>query len=205
MGLFGPQGMLSQIREGEAQQAKEILRREAHVREEHIMMPLKPRPAGAPNNGAKREADRAAAKEAKIQMMLEEREARLGAAAAEAKEKRALVRNAAQAASAPAFTTANLLGVNEDRQTQQQRVQAKMEILKMLNGYGNLKGQASVEQTQAMIAKLQEDMNGGGNLWSSDCGSDVGQEENVDQPSVQARLQQINDSCNQAFEELHEL
>eukprot|EP00927_Polykrikos_kofoidii_P050543 TRINITY_DN44441_c0_g1_i1.p1 TRINITY_DN44441_c0_g1~~TRINITY_DN44441_c0_g1_i1.p1 ORF type:complete len:693 (+),score=129.10 TRINITY_DN44441_c0_g1_i1:77-2155(+) len=221
-GLFGAQGMLAQLRDGEAREARERVQQNALSA--NGAMP--PRPVvGAPKNGIRREAERRAQKEAKIQVMLEERNARLAAVAAEAEEKRAIVRRAAMnSASAPDIRkfhqVSDMLGgsgdgENDDESTKQ-RIACKMQMLDMFNGYKAAARNLTATQAKSLLAKLQQqgtNNSGQGDEGMDDQGEDYEDEagyqhgENQDYEdqeeygpqSIHERMRQVNDDCNRAF------
>jgi len=173
-GLFGPQGMLAQLRQGE------------EVCEMPAPMPV--RAIGPPRNGERREAERRAAKEAKVQQLLEDREARLSAENAEARQKREAVRVAASSAAAPAYQPQY---ANADAEfgpeDWEQRISCKKEILGLLNGYTSHGGKASAEQAKELLERLQERGAGG---------------KAMDAQSVHQRLQQMSETCDRAFDDI---
>lgn len=183
--LFGPQGMLAQLREGEAREARDAARDAAS------MMPVGLRPAGAPQNGNKRLEDRRAAKEAKVEQMLEERAIRLAAEQAEREQKRSLARKAASANLARSAPELPQMHVHQ----LQDAVKRKMHLLDYLAGayggnaaakaVGGAAGLLNAEQAK-VLAHLQ------------------GHEESAavdDGQSVQQRLRLVSEACDMAFME----
>eukprot|EP00929_Paragymnodinium_shiwhaense_P011295 TRINITY_DN11684_c0_g1_i1.p1 TRINITY_DN11684_c0_g1~~TRINITY_DN11684_c0_g1_i1.p1 ORF type:complete len:740 (-),score=170.62 TRINITY_DN11684_c0_g1_i1:363-2582(-) len=227
-GLFGAQGLLAQLREGEALEAREVQRAQ-----DASMMPFSAAVAkavggingagggpgggssglstiGPPCNSHRREAERRAAKEAKVQMMLEERALRLGAVQVEQEEKRVQARQRAMtsAASAPDLPQSRFMGMaigcssEKDLESQKRRIATKMQFLDIFNGYGKDDRKQTIGQAKALLAQLQE----GGGLDSAEAGEFVGGDYDQDDghcapDSVEARLREMNEHCNMAFEQ----
>lgn len=205
MALFGNQGLLNQIREAE-------LNLEMSQREVSASAPL-----GPPQHGAKREAERRAAKEAKVQQMLEERAIRLATEAAAAAAKAAVVRRSAMAsASAPELTCLPdeaAPGPKEELQRKKLRVACNMEIVDFFSGYSKAVNRLTQEQVKLLNSKLRSR--------SDDTDLAVALEELDqkrerqilewseksrkidDEQSIQRRLRQVNELCNKLFQEPH--
>jgi len=205
VGLFGLNGLLGQLREGEASSWE-------GGSEAFAAPPPLPVARGPPENGARREAERLAAKKAKVEALLEER--------AEREALKAMMnRGAAGSRSAPALpagvqpldlATASAGQGKDDIERQKLRVACKMEILDFFNGYSTAVGKMTAEQTKLLLAKIQ----GGGA--GDDLAGAVQQCEQQrveqaqewsaksqkvdDQQNIQRRLQQVNDLCNKAFD-----
>lgn len=195
VGLFGAHGILGQIREAECSA-------------ERSQAPMAP--AGPPMNGAKREAERRAAKELKVQQMLEERAIRL---ATEAAAKAPLQRNSYSSASAPELRLdlSATRNTKEELEKQKLRVACKMEILDFFNGYSKAVGKMTADQTKILLSKLHSSADEG-NLTTTMQQLEQQQYEHLaewseksakvdDQQSIQRRLRQVNDLCNRVFEE----
>lgn len=203
VGLFGPQGVISQLREAEAEAepCDEGSRREAAA------------PTGPPLNGVRREAERRAAREAKVQRILEERAMRLASEAAAACRAQAQVMHRGNTASAPELRldlTSTHKPTKEDLDKQKLRIACKMEILDFFNGYSNAVSKMSAEQTKMLMAKLHK---GSDDAELADAMQKFEQQREQqlkdwaerqqvdDQQSIQKRLKQVNDFCNRAFEQ----
>lgn len=174
--LFGSQGVLSQLREMDSEVPPKV-----------YVGPL----SGPPMNSIARQQERKLAKEAKIQQMLEERAIRLATEAAVATQKRHHTAILAKNASAPE------LG-GEDLEKQRMRLACKMEILDFFNGYSNSVSKLTGEQKKVLQAQLQ----GGAQRdvpESHYCDDDQG-DSFAEEPSLQDRLQQVNDKCNRVFQ-----
>jgi len=153
-------------------------------------MPVGLRPTGPPQNGTKRLEERKAAKEAKVELMLEERAIRLAAEQAETQQKRSMARRAASAnlaKSAPELPQVNQL---------QDAVKRKMHLLDYLAGAyggnaaakaaGGVAGLLNAEQAK-VLAHLQGHKD-------ESAAVDDGQ-------SVQQRLRLVSEACDMAFME----
>lgn len=173
--LFGAQGVLSQLRE-----------MDSYDQPKAYLGPV----SGPPMNGIRRQEERAAAKEAKIQQMLEERAIRLATEAALATQKRQQAAQLAKNASAPE------LG-GEDLEKQRMRLACKMEILDFFNGYSNSVTKMTSEQTKVLHAKLH---GGGGDFPEDESYEDEQDDSFQEEPSLQDRLQQVNEQCNRVFQ-----
>jgi hypothetical protein len=145
------------------------------------------KPSGPPKNGARREEERRAAKEAKVERMLEERAIRLAAEETEAQQRRDLARRAASAnmtRSAPELPQVHQL---------QDAVKRKMHFLDYLAGAyagnaaaksaGGAAGLLNSEQAN-VLAQLQGHEN--------EVVRDDGQ-------SVEQRLRLVTEACDMAF------
>eukprot|EP00930_Biecheleria_cincta_P071810 TRINITY_DN5926_c0_g1_i1.p1 TRINITY_DN5926_c0_g1~~TRINITY_DN5926_c0_g1_i1.p1 ORF type:complete len:705 (+),score=161.83 TRINITY_DN5926_c0_g1_i1:27-2117(+) len=177
--LFGSQGVLSQLRE-----------MDTDIPSRAFFGPV----SGPPTNVERRQEERRAAKEAKIQQMLEERAIRLATEAAVATQKRQHAAQLARNASAPE------LG-GEDLEKQRMRLACKMEILDFFNGYSNSVKKLTSEQKKVLHAKLH----GVRADFPEDCQGDESNEDDRDdsfheEPSLQDRLQQVNEQCNRVFQ-----
>lgn len=193
LGLFGPSGVLNQLNEAQVHAA--IAEEEAQER--------RAAPAGPPRNGEQRRAEREAAKEARVQALLEERAARLEREAEAARAKKEVARVAAlqtghaahgglaASASAPTLPVVGLLG---GEGVQKQRVACQMEILKFFDGYSGNAGAKSLsaEQTQKLLAKLHSNT-------ASVAAS--ARSEALPQQSIHGRLQEVSDQCGAVFTE----
>jgi len=205
VGLFGQQGLMHQLREGE-----EMLMR----REQPPAGPV----AGPPLNGDRRAAERKAAKEARINQILQERQDRIAAEAAAAQAAR-MERHA----SAPALPSVQYIDPTQaqDRlDKQKMRLACKMEMLDFFNAYRSPITKMTAEQTRLLLAKLHGDVEeqAGGVAEAARRGGraeaewpgegERGEELPEGSPtacgeqpgSIQQRLQQFNDACNRAFE-----
>lgn len=167
--LFGQKGVLHQLREME--------------RDDYYDYPMGPI-SGPPQNSTRRQEERKAAKEARIQQMLEERAIRLATEAAVTAQKRSHYAQLAKNASAPE------LG-GQDLEKQKMRVKCKMELMDFFNGYGKAVNKLTKQQQKVLQAQLQG---------SSQVDADD-DEFDEEQPSVSNRLQQVNDMCNKVFED----
>lgn len=171
--------------------------------------------SGAPSNSDRRQAERRAAKEAKVQMMLEERALRLGAVQEEQEQKRVQARQRAltSAASAPELPQSRFMGMamacpsEKDLENQKRRIATKMQFLDIFNGYGKDERSASIGQAKALLSQLQ-DPTVLAQEQDDDYGDEYGgQDEHAGgggyppQQSIEARLREMNDSCNLAFEQ----
>eukprot|EP00928_Gymnodinium_smaydae_P012880 TRINITY_DN14702_c0_g1_i3.p2 TRINITY_DN14702_c0_g1~~TRINITY_DN14702_c0_g1_i3.p2 ORF type:complete len:296 (-),score=95.73 TRINITY_DN14702_c0_g1_i3:80-967(-) len=220
-GLFGAQGLLAQLRDGEAREervTREIQRRQlrGESTDDVAMMPTAPaRPTGPPMNGIRREQERKALKEAKVQMMLEERAARLSMAQQEAEEKRAQARQAAMAAmhvhSASAPDLQQFLDADDGDagSIQKKRIACKMEVLDFFKAYSSGRKKASADETAALLTKLHKSMFGeadASSLAEDALGADPAAFAALDGAapagSVQQRLQQVTSMADMAFAEL---
>lgn len=204
LAAFSSQGPLGQLREDGEQQRHEA---PAAV-------------TGPPLHGDRRAAERRAAKEARVQQLLEERAQRLAAEAHAAAASKALRRGAAASMSAPALPSPHSFDPEaaarqrrEEAEKQKLRLACKMEILDFFNGYSKSIGKVTAEQTRMLLAKLH----GGSEVDALSCEQpaegegELGVEETPqefagglqaeEQQSVQQRLQQVNDMCNKVFEE----
>lgn len=198
VGLFGAQGLLGQLREAEAESDTASRREVAPV-------------SGPPLNGARREAERRAAREAKVQKVLEERAMRLAAEAAAVAAPK--MQRSSAAASAPELRldlSATNKATKEDLDKQKLRIACKMEILQFFNGYSSAVGKMTAEQSKMLLAKLQKgsdetelaDAMQKFELQREDQLRQWAEKQRVDdEQSIQRRLKQVNDFCNKAFEQ----
>lgn len=143
-GLFGRDGLLGQLRDGE-----EMLRREAP--------PLAGPAKGPPLNGDRRAAERKAAKEARIQQILEERNHRLEAEAAAASAAR-MQRGSPCSMSAPVLQPWDpevaAKRAQDAYEQRKMRLACQMQMLDFFNAYGKPGNKLSAEQAQLLLAKL---------------------------------------------------
>lgn len=194
-GLFGPSSIFTHFRDGE------------ELRQDPPSPPIAA--AGPPLNGDRRAAERKAAKEARVQQILEER--------AERKAAEASVMKAARMQRHYASASAPLLHgerSQEDLEKQKLRLACKMEMLDFFNAYRNPMTKMSAEQTKLLLAKLHGGEAAGGAHAEAEEQSSGGEDESQEdaeepagpslgappKPSVHERLQQFNDACNRAFE-----
>lgn len=197
--LFGQQGLLNQLRQFHSDETAS----------KASQLP----PSGAPQNAEKRREERRAAKEAKIQQMLEERAIRLADEATKlAEKKRAAALAIQRNASAPElrYGLAGLAAHGaEDLEQQKLRVASKMQILEFFNGYNKAVGRMTAEQTKILLSKLHSSCSVREAIQNSDSFDQESQhhalqeraERLEDEQSIQQRLQQVNDLCNKVFEE----
>lgn len=216
-GLFGRQGML---RELAAMQALPQVTMP-------MPMPCKSRlPIGVSNSDL-RAMERKAAKEARVQALLEERSEHVKAVAEMTSEKAGrLTRGLAAAASAPLLpapgSSFGSLGMGilaptagEEIEKQKLRVACKMETLSFLNGYTNAVGKMSLEQKAELLATLHSAKSvkpkmapcartSPGKPHAAAAAAEEESEwwpkEEPEEPSIHQRLQHMNDACNQAFD-----
>jgi len=151
--LFGRQGMLSELAQ--------------------LQMPQMPMAGGSrenltgvPGNGAVRAAERRAAKEARVQAILEERDEqeRLASDLGGGLRKCRLSSGSTSAPVLPAAGACSLslgsLGTDklapEEMERQKLRVACKMETLAFLNGYHNAVGKMTPEQKATLLAQLHQ-------------------------------------------------
>lgn len=163
-------------------------------------------PKGPPMNGAMRDAERRAAKELKVQMMLEERALRL-ASEAKASQKSSL----RSSPSEPEPRSEKASGsTREELEKQKLRVACKMEILEFFNGYSKAIGKMTTDQTKVLLSKLHSSDEGklSSTLQEMDTQREQHQQEWSeksakvdDEQSIQRRLRQVNDLCNKVFDE----
>jgi len=168
--LFGQKGVLHQLREMD--------------RDDYYDYPMGPI-NGPPQNITRRQEERKAAKEAKIQQILEERAIRLATEAAVSAQKRQHYASLARNASAPELGSQEL-------EKQKMRVKCKMELMDFFNGYGKAVNKLTKQQQKVLQAQLQG---------SSQAPDDTFDEFEEERPSVSNRLQQVNDMCNKVFED----
>jgi len=170
---------------------------------------------GAPMNSDLRAAERAAAKDARTRVLLEERAERLALEAA-ANASKGVARGLTGSSSAPALGVPRLRFDSQPRQSQQDidqqkmRVACKMEILGFFNGYSNAVGKMTAEQTKLLLEKLHSGLDSDGlSETVQQCEHERDQQRQEwsnkshqmeDPHSIQRRLQQVNDFCNKAFE-----
>lgn len=214
-GLFGQQGVLAQLREGEAAQRRErelCELRELQGRGGYAASSCSSAPmVGGPTNGDRRAAERQAAKQAKVDQLLAERAQRLAVQSATAPK---MQRGFVGSASAPALALEFEAGSSsaEELEKQKLRVACKMEILDFFNGYSMASGKMSAEQTKQLLAKLHNKGSGDGHPAAPSKRCDQEREEYAEEQnerpeeqadggheSVQRRLQQVNDLCNKAM------
>jgi len=147
--LFGRQGVLREIAQ--------------------LQMPM-PAPeskvVGAPNYGEQRAAERRAAKEARVQAILEEREEheRLNSENLNLRK----IRLTSGAVSMPVLPAAGASSLSlgpvgkslplapEEMERQKLRVACKIETLAFLNGYHNAMGKMTMEQKASLLAQLHQ-------------------------------------------------
>lgn len=168
--LFGQNGVLQQLRQMDAY--------------DQLKAPVIA-PSGAPSNSTKRQEERKAAKEAKIQHMLEERAIRLATEAAIETQKKQRAASLARNASAPE------LG-DQDLDKQRRRIACKMEMMDFFSGYS----QAVRKMTKDQQRVLQAHLHGQG---AADLDAEA--DEDHENSGVQDRLQRVNDMCNRVFED----
>jgi len=199
-GFFGQNGVLNQLRESEMDDAEDSMSRAW----------LGPRGVGPPQSSVQREAERKAVKEMKIQQLLDERELRLATEAAETAQKRNktawLARNAANATSAPDLLMqfGRAPETEDELEEQRQRVASKMQMLDFFNGYGKSVKKMTADQTaKVLLASMQQnrDQRHGRPGEQKNGKAEEQREAGLDGPSIQGRLQQVNDQCNKVFEE----
>lgn len=145
-------------------------------------------PPGPPQGISKRLQQRKLAKQARIHEILEEREMRMATEAAINMHKRHHVANMARHASAPELSS-------EELERQRDRVACKMDILDFFHGYRKVVNKLTEEQQKVLRANLH---GSGFNIEVEDSVADVPSETGA--PSIQDRLQKVNDTCNRVFE-----
>lgn len=170
-GLFGGQGLLAQLRAGEAAAAAMMKEAAAAPVPGLDALPRKERGkgvVGAPSRGDQRAAERQAAKDERNRLLLEERAMRLQAESAEAalKKKKALapVKRPAHSASAPGLGRAPVESAAEVKQ----RLQRKMEVLNFMSSYTKNPSNLNPEQAALLLAQLNS-----GKLFESGGGSAI--------------------------------
>lgn len=185
-GMFGPKGVLQQLREHELRDAQ--------------VAPID-RATGPPQNSDLRAQERKAAKELKMEILLRQRAERL--AAQGSKSSRLLHRSSAGSSSAPDLSARN----PDDIEKQKLRVACKMEIVDFFNGYSSSLDKMTAEQTKILLSKLHTGSNDAELAEIvQQCDDERQQLLNEseakvdDQQSIHRRLQKVNDLCNKAFE-----
>lgn len=210
--LFGGQGLLAQLRAGELAAAAAAAVVEATGAEQ--AQPKKKGAVGPPLLGEMRAAERRAAKEERNRLLLEEREMRLAAEAAEAaiRRKKALaplpLRGSSTSASAPELREAGAARATgpEDIETAKMRLACKMEIFGFFNGYSKAISSMTPQQTKELLAKLNSKSlvdpakMPRASLEEEALQSDAPESVEGAQ-TIQERLQQVNEMCNQVFAE----
>jgi len=160
--------------------------------------------SGPPLNGDRRAAERRAAKEARVQQLLDERAIRLH-------------RSPTSVPNLPSMQPSGALP-KQELERQKLRLACKMEILDLFKGYRNPIGTMSVGQTKALLAKLHGMSDEAGVLAAHQQGEEDGMQDeeahvtfhqytstevsSVGEQSgtVIGRLQEANDVCNRAFQ-----
>ncbi|CAJ1328592.1 unnamed protein product [Effrenium voratum] len=128
--LFGSNGVLAHMRDPALEQHQAA-----------------PPPSGPPKGISKRLEERKAAKQARVEEVLEERALRLATEAAISMQKRQNLAARAKHASAPDLSV-------EELEKQRQRVACKMEILDFFHGYRNAVHKFTEEQQKVLHANL---------------------------------------------------
>ncbi|CAJ1390248.1 unnamed protein product [Effrenium voratum] len=128
--LFGSNGVLAHMRDPSLEQHQAA-----------------PPPSGPPKGISKRLEERKAAKQARVEEVLEERALRLATEAAISMQKRQNLAARAKHASAPDLSV-------EELEKQRQRVACKMEILDFFHGYRNAVHKFTEEQQKVLHANL---------------------------------------------------
>lgn len=171
--------------------------------------------SGPPLHGDRRAAERRAAKEARVQQLLDERALRLAAPQQVATcAPKTIHRSSKSAPTLPSMQPAGNLP-KQELERQKLRLASKMEILEdLFKGCRNPMGKMSVDQTKALLAKFHGMSNEADTFAAHDQGeqdedsdgtfrqyvdtdvSSVGEQTGT----VMGRLQEANDFCNRAFE-----
>lgn len=170
---------------------------------------------GAPMNSDLRAQERREAREARVQTILAERAERLAAEAAAQRAAPPVARSGGLQRTAPGSKSTPLLTARtaevseEELEKQKLRVACKFEVLNFFSGYQSNVEKLQPDEMRMLLAKLQGI--GPASAAVSSNATPAARTEprgpprpllppQAEEPSLQQRLQTINDSCNKAFD-----
>mmetsp|Transcript_76029 Transcript_76029/g.180936 ORF Transcript_76029/g.180936 Transcript_76029/m.180936 type:complete len:665 (+) Transcript_76029:97-2091(+) len=188
MSLFGPAGVLQEL----VAPPEDYLR---HSRKA---------PAGSvPSNGARREAERKQLKEAKIQLLLEEKAEREAEESLNKERKKEALRHAS---SAPELRGLGRHGlhtivppaISEEEEIEQRRLRLayKMEVIDFFKGYSGKVNKMTAEQSKVLLRNLNSSASTSAKRGESRDEAPGRDPNEAERHSVHARLQEANELCN---------